>query len=45
MPKSVNPVRQRQNIDLFGFELSKEEMDKLDSLEQGFVTGGCQTTA
>ena len=33
VPKSVNPDRQRCNIDIFNFELSEEDMEELNSLE------------
>ena len=32
IPKSVNPVRIRDNLDVFDFELSPEEMQAIDSL-------------
>jgi len=35
IPKSVNPERLRQNIDLFEFNLSDEEMKKIDGLDTG----------
>eukprot|EP00090_Calanus_glacialis_P001178 TRINITY_DN10817_c0_g1_i1.p1 TRINITY_DN10817_c0_g1~~TRINITY_DN10817_c0_g1_i1.p1 ORF type:complete len:353 (-),score=67.78 TRINITY_DN10817_c0_g1_i1:273-1205(-) len=33
VPKSVNPDRQRCNIDIFNFELTKADMEELNSLE------------
>lgn len=39
LPKSVNPERQAQNLDVFGFELSAQEVAELDTLEEGLVTG------
>ena len=33
LPKSVTPKRIIQNGDLFGFELSNDDMDKLDELK------------
>ena len=35
LPKSQNPDRVRSNIDVFGFEISKEDIDKLDKLDRG----------
>jgi len=35
IPKSVDVERLRQNIDLFGFNLSDEEMRKIDLLDEG----------
>lgn len=35
IPKSSNPLRIRQNINLFGFELEREEMDALSALDTG----------
>lgn len=35
LPKSQNPDRVRSNIDVFGFEVSKEDIDKLDELDRG----------
>lgn len=32
LPKSATPERQRQNIDVLGFELGEEEMDAISSL-------------
>ncbi|KAH9999929.1 Aldo/keto reductase [Russula vinacea] len=34
LPKSENPDRVRSNIDVFGFEISKEDIDKLDELDR-----------
>ncbi|MDD9206019.1 aldo/keto reductase [Georgenia sp. 10Sc9-8] len=34
IPKSANRDRWRANLDIFGFELSAEEMERLSSLEQ-----------
>ncbi len=39
IPKSVTPQRIRQNIDLFGFELSPGEMDAVAALDRGLRTG------
>ncbi|WP_040160928.1 aldo/keto reductase [Nigerium massiliense] len=35
IPKSVKPERMASNIDLFGFELSDEEVAQIDGLEAG----------
>jgi 2,5-diketo-D-gluconate reductase A len=35
IPKSVTPERIRQNIDVFGFELSEQQMSSIDALDQG----------
>lgn len=35
IPKSVHDERQKENIDIFDFELSKEEMDKIRKLDKG----------
>ncbi len=35
LPKSQNPDRVRSNIDVFGFEISKEDIEKLDELDRG----------
>jgi 2,5-diketo-D-gluconate reductase A len=35
IPKSADPGRQRENLDVFGFELSGEEMASISSLESG----------
>ncbi|THH19792.1 hypothetical protein EW146_g1460 [Bondarzewia mesenterica] len=35
LPKSEKPERVRSNADLFDFELSKEDMDRLDGLDRG----------
>ncbi|CAG7724649.1 unnamed protein product [Allacma fusca] len=35
IPKSVNPERLRQNFDLFSFELTPTELEKLKALDQG----------
>eukprot|EP00195_Chlamydomonas_chlamydogama_P014418 CAMPEP_0202891642 /NCGR_PEP_ID=MMETSP1392-20130828/1651_1 /ASSEMBLY_ACC=CAM_ASM_000868 /TAXON_ID=225041 /ORGANISM="Chlamydomonas chlamydogama, Strain SAG 11-48b" /LENGTH=274 /DNA_ID=CAMNT_0049575457 /DNA_START=162 /DNA_END=986 /DNA_ORIENTATION=+ len=39
LPKSVNPKRQAENLDVFGFSLSDADMQTLDGLEQDLVTG------
>ena len=35
LPKSDTPSRIEENADLYSFELSKEDMQKLDDLDQG----------
>lgn len=35
LPKSDNPERIAQNADVFGFDISKEDMAILDGLDQG----------
>lgn len=37
LPKSSNPDRQRQNLDVFGFELSEAEVAAISSLERGRI--------
>lgn len=39
IPKSVTPARIRQNIDVFGFELSAADMDSIAGLDRGLRTG------
>ena len=35
LPKSATPARQRTNLDIFGFELTEQEMDAITALGQG----------
>lgn len=39
IPKSGDPERQRENLDIFGFELTEEEMASISSLESGRLWG------
>ncbi|GAA3677518.1 aldo/keto reductase [Arthrobacter ginkgonis] len=34
-PKSANPQRQRENLDVFGFSLTQAQIDAIDALETG----------
>jgi 2,5-diketo-D-gluconate reductase A len=40
IPKSGDPQRQRENLDVFGFELSDDEVAAISSLESGRLWGG-----
>jgi 2,5-diketo-D-gluconate reductase A len=42
IPKSANAERQRQNLDLFGFELTQDEVDAISALGKpdGRLFGG-----
>ncbi len=44
IPKSANPERQRQNLDVFGFELSDDDMSALATLERGRIWGADPNT-
>jgi len=37
VPKSGNPGRIAENLDVFGFALTSEQMDRLDGLDGGEV--------
>ncbi|MDC3417680.1 aldo/keto reductase [Aquibacillus sp. 3ASR75-54] len=39
IPKSVKPTRQKENADIFDFELTEEDMKKVDGLNQDKRTG------
>jgi 2,5-diketo-D-gluconate reductase A len=39
IPKSVTPARIRENLDVFGFELTDTELAAIDALERGGRTG------
>jgi 2,5-diketo-D-gluconate reductase A len=39
IPKSVTPERVRQNLDVFGFELSDADMSAIGGLDRGLRTG------
>jgi diketogulonate reductase-like aldo/keto reductase len=35
LPKSQNPERVRSNIDVFNFEIGREDIERLDELDRG----------
>jgi diketogulonate reductase-like aldo/keto reductase len=39
IPKSTNPARIAENFDVFGFELSPEELKAIDALDTGVRSG------
>lgn len=39
LPKSTNKERMKQNIDIFDFEISKEDMDAIDALKINISSG------
>jgi diketogulonate reductase-like aldo/keto reductase len=39
IPKSVNPGRITENLDVFDFELSPDEIDRIDALDRGIRVG------
>jgi diketogulonate reductase-like aldo/keto reductase len=40
LPKSAHEDRQRENLDVFGFELTDAEVDSISALESGRLWGG-----
>ncbi|MGO1236254.1 aldo/keto reductase, partial [Microbacterium gubbeenense] len=40
IPKSASPERQHENADVFGFELSAEDVDRISALERGRLWDG-----
>ena len=44
LPKSADPVRQKENLDIFDFELSDIEVEAIASLERGRLWGGDPNT-
>ncbi len=45
LPKSVNRDRISENIDVFDFTLTADELDRLDALDEGLATGWDPTEA
>jgi diketogulonate reductase-like aldo/keto reductase len=45
LPKSVQPARIRENAAVFDFQLTAEELDSLDALDEGLATGWDPTNA
>ncbi|AWB29699.1 aldo/keto reductase [Clostridium botulinum] len=39
IPKSINPSRIKENADIFDFEISKEDIDKIQQLDKGLRVG------
>jgi 2,5-diketo-D-gluconate reductase A len=39
IPKSVNPARMRENIDVFDFELADDDVAELEAMDAGYRTG------
>ena len=39
IPKSVNPVRIAENFDVFDFQLSTQDLDRIDRLDRGVRNG------
>lgn len=40
IPKSADPARRRENLDVFGFSLTTEEIDAISALARGRIWGG-----
>jgi 2,5-diketo-D-gluconate reductase A len=38
-PKTVNPDRMRENLDIFDFELAEDDVASIEALDQGYRTG------
>lgn len=45
LPKSINPDRIAENIAVFDFTISDDDMDRLDALDVGLATGWDPTSA
>lgn len=45
IPKSANPARIKENINIFDFELSQEEVDSITALDKGMRIGSDPATA
>ena len=35
IPKSDSPAHQRENLDVYGFELTQEDLEAIDALDKG----------
>lgn len=40
VPKSTNPIRQKENFDVWDFEMTKDEMECLEKLNKDLRYGG-----
>jgi diketogulonate reductase-like aldo/keto reductase len=40
IPKSISKKRIISNVDVFDFEISKEDMEKINSMDKGFLSRG-----